>query len=76
VRYLAPEVIALKKDSKSPSYDRRVDVWALGISVFELLWGRLIPWQQVDEDGYRWFQEELNSIQKTLAGEHISISLR
>lgn len=73
VRYLAPEVIALKKDSKSPPYDKGADVWALGICVFELLWGHLIPWQQVDENGYRWFHEELDSIQKTVAGEHITL---
>ncbi|KAK0302212.1 hypothetical protein LTR82_017953 [Friedmanniomyces endolithicus] len=36
VRYLAPEVLALKKERSRKSYNCAVDVWALGVMMMEL----------------------------------------
>ena len=41
--YLAPEVIAIQEDNGDDDivYGRAVDWWALGIVVYEMLFGRL-----------------------------------
>ena len=36
VRYLAPEVLALKKGLSNEPYDHAIDVWGLGIMMMEL----------------------------------------
>ena len=45
VSYLAPEVIALKQGHRGNSFDNKVDVWALGVSIYQLDTGRSMPWQ-------------------------------
>ena len=54
IRYLAPEIIALKKwDSKQqdrpqpmpPAYEKSVDVWALGLSMFALVTEKHWSWR-------------------------------
>ncbi len=48
--YLAPEVIDLK-DNKPSNYDKSVDIWALGLSMFAICTGHLLRWTYVDPDG-------------------------
>lgn len=43
VRYLAPEVLALKEDSGCSPYNNQADTWALGICLFEIFRESFIP---------------------------------
>lgn len=49
VPYLAPEIIALKHFGSVQPFDKSVDIWALGLSMFDLyqeaflLWGHIPP---------------------------------
>lgn len=65
IPYLAPEVIKLKawEESKSsqrpPPFDKSVDIWALGLSMYALHfgrpwhWGYFVPRDQVQMEGTR-----------------------
>ena len=35
IRYLAPEVLALKRKTSTTSYNQSVDVWGLGVSFYQ-----------------------------------------
>ena len=48
--YLAPEIIQVK-ENKLGSYDKKVDVWALGLSAFAIHIGHPIRWAYVDAGG-------------------------
>lgn len=61
VRYLAPEVLALKKDSQSGRYNYGVDTWALGICLLEIFRESFIQWEEVGESDYSQIRDELNS---------------
>jgi len=37
VRYLAPEIMALKQGKSKTPYDNSVDIWSLGLTIFEFL---------------------------------------
>jgi len=67
--YLAPE-IALLKEQIIGSYDKAVDVWALGLSTFACYTGKPIRWTYIDPrgvqvskvvtlQGYRAYQERI-----------------
>lgn len=47
--YLAPEIITLKNwtrtDSQPPPYQKGVDIWALGLSMFALHFGQPFRWE-------------------------------
>lgn len=51
IPYLAPEIIALKDwkpqhDQAPPPYEKSVDIWALGLSIFALLTRRHWSWKR------------------------------
>ena len=48
VRYLAPEIIALKETRVSTSYTNSADIWALGLSLFEVLSRKSLTWERVN----------------------------
>ncbi|KAH9839587.1 kinase-like protein [Teratosphaeria destructans] len=50
IRYLAPEVLALKTNPALPAYTFSVDVWALGVVALELIVGQRVrdPPDQLD----------------------------
>ena len=51
VHYLAPEIIDLKlltNTTTTESFEKSVDVWALGVSAFHVLNGRSIDWNKLD----------------------------
>lgn len=51
IRYLAPEIIALKECNSMydlaslPPYEKTVDIWALGLSIYAMLTGRHWSWR-------------------------------
>lgn len=48
--YLAPEIVLLK-ETGTRSYDKRVDIWALGLSFFEIHTGQQPRWTYTKLDG-------------------------
>jgi len=54
VRYLAPEVLALKHDRSCSPYNCLVDVWALGVVVMELDLQRRV---RSEDDAQQWAKE-------------------
>lgn len=44
IPYLAPEIISLKQQQSTAAYDKSVDVWALGLSLFAMHTGRQFRW--------------------------------
>ncbi|KAK4990628.1 hypothetical protein LTR66_006752 [Elasticomyces elasticus] len=61
VRYLAPEVLALKEHPGAPAYTNLVDTWALGICLFEMFRESFIPWSAVSDSHYQDLRTELRS---------------
>ncbi len=59
VRYLAPEVLALKEDAGSAPYTNQVDTWALGVCLYEVFRESFIRWKAVNESHYRNLREGL-----------------
>ena len=55
--YLAPEIVALKDGREDQPFDKSVDIWALGLSMFDtheedfLLWLRLPPQEKPATNG-------------------------
>ena len=47
VKYLAPEVIALKQGTSKARYSKAIDIWALGVSAWELLFRQKIKWEYI-----------------------------
>lgn len=53
VRYLAPEVLALKEKAGCSPYTNQVDTWALGVCLFEVFRKSFIQWKAVNDSYYR-----------------------
>ncbi|MCJ1244814.1 hypothetical protein MMC30_002014 [Trapelia coarctata] len=45
--YLAPEIVDLKDGRKVPPFDKSADIWALGLSMFDLYQGCFLLWAQL-----------------------------
>lgn len=62
VRYLAPEVMAVKEKQSSEPFTSKVDMWALGLTLLEmLLQYRII--EEVGKDVYReWLAQKLDDV--------------
>jgi len=65
IRYLAPEVIALKDSQKNPSlqqtppdFDLSVDIWSIGLTALELIYGSRVRFEKIER---RFYKEELMS---------------
>lgn len=43
--YLAPEIISLKEQRSTVAYDKSVDIWALGLSLFSMHTARPFLWK-------------------------------
>lgn len=58
IRYLAPEIIALKENTASPNttYDMSADVWSMGLTAYELLRGSRARFQRIS---WKFYDEEL-----------------
>ncbi|KAF2135318.1 uncharacterized protein K452DRAFT_239598 [Aplosporella prunicola CBS 121167] len=89
VRYLAPEIIALKQESKAaeraypatPYFGAPVDVWALSLCVYELYIGKIIKWASVNRADYEaldeYFKTELrNRDDDRLASKLVTLACR
>ncbi|KAK4998431.1 hypothetical protein LTR66_002331 [Elasticomyces elasticus] len=61
VRYLAPEVIALKAGASTKPYDFSADIWCTGISLFEYLFQRKIGWTQVTAQAHASLEKEVSN---------------
>jgi serine/threonine protein kinase len=59
IRYLAPEVIALKNDASQDPYSRSMDVWALGLVMYELFYKRGISWRHVNRENFATLQKSM-----------------
>lgn len=59
--YLAPEIMALKNKTSKTPFNRSIDVWALGLCLFELFNGTRVKWQSINSEEYRWLRNELIS---------------
>lgn len=61
IRYLAPEVIALKnKESKIP-YDRAIDIWGLGLVAYELSCRKFISFDYIIWENFVKLKDRLAS---------------
>ena len=49
IPYLAPETMALKDGTSKKPYNRKVDIWGLGLSAFELFRRGSISWRSIDK---------------------------
>jgi serine/threonine protein kinase len=58
IRYLAPEIIALKENTapRNSTYDMSADVWSMGLTTFELLRGSRTRFQRMSK---KFYHEEL-----------------
>lgn len=54
LQYRAPETITQKSDDAAPAYDERVDIWSVGMILYELLTLEL-PYAR-DENKHTWFE--------------------
>ena len=65
IKYLAPEIIALKKGITQRPYTRAVDIWSLGISAYQLLRRKYVTWSSIDTHVYTCLKEELIMAENT-----------
>lgn len=59
VRYLAPEIMKIKECSSDVGFDSKVDVWALGITLLEMLLQQRIQSALGKEQHRAWLEDEL-----------------
>lgn len=52
ISYLAPEVMALKHKTSQQPYNESVDIWAIGISGYQLLCRKQRLWTEITRDAY------------------------
>ena len=65
VRYLAPEVLALKNDRNSRPYNCSVDVWALGIIMLELSMRRRVQSENMAQQWAKELTQRTQDLQTT-----------
>ncbi len=53
IRYLAPEVMALKRGQSQTPYTNAVDVWGLGLCGYQLFTYQTYLWQELNEKDYQ-----------------------
>ena len=58
IRYLAPEVVALKEKTAPPNttYDVSADVWGMGLTAYELMHGSRVRFERISR---KFYDEEL-----------------
>ncbi|KAI9676520.1 MAG: hypothetical protein M1817_000678 [Caeruleum heppii] len=61
IAYLAPEVMELKTGQGSQSYDKTIDIWALGLSALELFMRQHTSHKPIDRVRYDTFTRALDS---------------
>ncbi|MCJ1381214.1 hypothetical protein MMC17_004323 [Xylographa soralifera] len=78
--YLAPEIMDLKNKKTDKPFERSVDVWALGLCMFDLCQGEFLLWKRlhpresspqlsnaVSEDRYLKFQKKMQEMKSSAA---------
>ena len=60
IRYLAPEVMRIKEGKSVAPFNEKVDIWALGITLIELLWRRRMTFTIAREERRQWLARELS----------------
>lgn len=64
--YMAPEIIRLRINRSNQPFEKSVDIWALGICMFDLSQGEFIWWgreNRVSQDRYEKFLEKIGKMQ-------------
>lgn len=66
IPYLAPEVVALKRNKSRDPYDKAVDIWGLGVSAFQLLCRRHRMWAEINLQAFNGLQARLRGASRDL----------
>ena len=76
IRYLAPEILYLKKQTSDGYYDNKVDIWALGVTAFEMFAQRRVTCTVAAEENRAWLEQELTPPADSQYGSFICLIKR